>query len=81
MRHVVADRKLEVRGDDVTLPACTVDMGAGGEARPLDDGEISAAIGAQAAAVCAIEVVQAPRAPIYARRSAELVVDGTGRAA
>src|SRR5262245_66104532 len=38
-----ADRRLEWRGDEVVLPARKIDMGAGGEGRPLDDGEINGA--------------------------------------
>jgi len=74
-----ADRKLEVRGDDVTLPARTVDMGAGGEARPLDDGEISAVIGAQAGGVRDCVVQGATGTDLRATIRVELVVDGAGR--
>src|SRR5689334_1678657 len=45
------DRALEWRGDDVALPAQTIDMAAGREARPLDDGEINATINSQAGGV------------------------------
>src|SRR5688572_5575708 len=42
-----ADRRLEWRGDDVTLPAQRIDMGASGESRALEDSEINATINAQ----------------------------------
>src|SRR5262245_24943320 len=46
-----ADRRLEWRGDDVALPPTKIDMASGGEARPLDDGEINATVGSQSGGV------------------------------
>src|SRR5665647_989956 len=43
-----ADRRLEWRGEDVTLPATKIDMAGGGEARKLDDNEINGTISSQA---------------------------------
>jgi hypothetical protein len=73
-----ADRALEWRGDDVTLPAQTFDM-AGGEARPLDDGEINRTINSQAAGVKECVVQAATNTDLRATITVKLVVDGRGR--
>jgi hypothetical protein len=39
-----ADRRLEWRGDAVSLPPRTLDLGGGDDGRPLDDGEIQGGI-------------------------------------
>jgi hypothetical protein len=39
-----ADKRLEWRGDTVTLPPRTLDMERGDDGRPLDDGEIQGGI-------------------------------------
>ena len=63
-----ADRALEWRGDEVALPAQTIDMaGGGGEARPLDDGEIGATINSQAGGARTASCKARPEA-ICARR-------------
>lgn len=74
-----AERRLEWRGDDVTLPATRVDMGAGGEARPLDDGEINATINSQAGGVRDCVVQGATGTDLRATITVKLVVDGNGR--
>ncbi|HEU4735117.1 MAG TPA: hypothetical protein VFT22_44805 [Kofleriaceae bacterium] len=74
-----ADRALEWRGDDVTLPAQTLDMARGGEARSLDDGEINATINSQAGGVKDCVVQGATGTDLRATISVKLVVDGRGR--
>jgi hypothetical protein len=74
-----ADRALEWRGDDVTLPPRTVDMTGGGEARPLEDGEINATLNAQAGPVKDCVVQGAINTDLRAAITLKLVVDGRGR--
>ena len=74
-----ADRRLEWRGDDVTLPATRIDMGAGGDARPLEDTEINATINAQSGAVRDCVVTGATGTDLRATITVKLVVDGNGK--
>lgn len=74
-----ADRALEWRGDDVTLPAQTIDMAGGGAARPLDDGEIEGTINSQATSVKECVVQGATNTSLRATITVKLVVDGHGR--
>lgn len=75
-----ADRALEWRGDDVALPAQTIDMAnGGGEARPLDDGEINGTLGSQAGGVKDCVVQGATGTDLRATITVKLVVDGRGR--
>jgi hypothetical protein len=74
-----ADRALEWRGDDVGLPAQTLDMAGGGEARPLDDGEINQTINSQAGGVKDCVVAGATGTDLRATITMKLVVDGRGR--
>lgn len=74
-----ADRRLEWRGDDVTLPATRIDMGAGGEARPLEDSEINATINAQSGGVRDCVVQGATGTDLRATITMKLVVDGSGK--
>jgi hypothetical protein len=75
-----ADRALEWRGDDVALPAQTIDMAGGDhEARPLDDGEINAAINSGAGGVKDCVVQGATGTDLRATITVKLVVDGRGR--
>jgi hypothetical protein len=75
-----ADRALEWRGDDVALPAQTIDMAGGGrEARPLDDGEINATINSQAGGVKDCVIQGATNTDLRATITVKLVVDGRGR--
>jgi hypothetical protein len=74
-----ADRALEWRGDDTQLPAQTIDMAGGGEARPLDDGEIGAAINGQGGAVRDCIVQGATGTDLKAAITVKIVVDGRGR--
>lgn len=74
-----ADRRLEWRGDDVTLPARKVDMGGAGESRPLDDNEINNTINSQAGDVRTCIVQAATNSGLRATITVKLVVDGNGR--
>lgn len=74
-----SDRRLEWRGDDVTLPTTKLDMGAGAEARKLDDNEINSTIGSQAGSVRDCVVQGATGTDLRATITVKLVVDGTGR--
>lgn len=74
-----ADRRLEWRGDDVTLPATRIDMGAGGDARPLEDSEINATINAQSGGVRDCVVNGATGTDLRATITVKLVVDGNGK--
>lgn len=74
-----AQRKLETRGDDVALPATRIDVGARGEARSLDDGEIRAAIAGQAGPVRDCVVHGATGTDLRATITVVMVVDGSGK--
>ena len=74
-----AQRRLEWRGDDVTLPATRIDMAAGGEARPLEDHEINATIGGQSGGVRDCVTQGAAGTDLRATITVKLVVDGNGR--
>lgn len=74
-----ADRKLEWRGDDVTLPPAKLDMAGGGEARPLDDGEINSTVSSQSRGVQDCVVQGATNTDLTATITIKLVVDGNGR--
>ncbi|MEJ7603025.1 MAG: hypothetical protein WKG01_34380 [Kofleriaceae bacterium] len=78
-RLTETDRKLEWRGDDVTLPTAKIDMGAGREARPLDDGEINGVIANQAAGVRDCVAQGATGTDLRATITVKIVVDGNGR--
>jgi hypothetical protein len=74
-----ADRALEWRGEDVTLPRQKVDLGGGGEARALDDGEIGAVVSGQSKPVQDCVVASATGADLgRATITIQMVVDGTG---
>jgi hypothetical protein len=73
-----ADRRLEWRGDDVTLPPRKLDMTSDSEARPLDDSEINSAFG-QAAGVRDCVAQAATGTDLRAAIEVKLIVDGTGR--
>jgi len=80
VRLTAADRALESRGDDVKLPAQTLDLAAGGAAaRPLDDGEINQTISSQAGGVKSCVVSGATGTDLRATVTVTLVVDGHGR--
>jgi hypothetical protein len=75
-----ADRALEWRGDDVTLPPQNLDLSAGGaQPRSLDDREISQTITSQASGVrdCVVQI--ATGTDLTATITVKLLVDGRGR--
>jgi hypothetical protein len=74
-----ADRRLEWRGDEVSLPSTKIDMTSGGEARPLEDGEINSTVGSQTSGVRDCVVQGATGTDLRATITIKLVVDGTGR--
>jgi hypothetical protein len=74
-----ADRRLEWRGDDVTLPATRIDMGAGGEARGLDDNEINTTVNGQSGGVHDCVVNAATGTDLRATITAKFIVDGSGK--
>lgn len=74
-----AERRLEWRGDDVMLPATRIDMGAGGDARPLEDHEINNTINAQSGGVRDCVVSGATGTDLRATITVKLVVDGSGK--
>jgi hypothetical protein len=74
-----ADRRLEWRGDEVSLPTAKIDMTSGAEARRLDDGELTAAFGSQSDDVRACLVQGATGTDLRATITVKLLVDGTGR--
>ncbi len=74
-----ADRRLEWRGDDVALPPAKIDMGGGGEARPLEDGEINTVISNQTGGIRDCVAQGATGTDLRATITIKLVVDGNGR--
>ena len=72
------DRALEWRGDDVTLPPQKIDVGGGGEARGLEQGEIDSTIGSQAGGIKDCVVAGATNTDLRATITVKLLVDGTG---
>ena len=74
-----AERALEWRGDDVTLPPTKIDMAGGKEARPLDDQEINATIGAQSGGVRSCVVSTATNTDLNATIMVKMVVGADGR--
>jgi hypothetical protein len=74
-----AEKRLEWRGDEVALPAQTVDMGAGGDARSLDAGEIRQTIDRDAGAMLECLTRSVGQAPLEATITLEVLVDPTGR--
>lgn len=74
-----AQRALEWRGDDVTLPPTKIDMSGGKDTRPLDDGEINATIGGQSNGVRDCVVNSASNTDLRATIMVKMVVGGDGR--
>ena len=74
-----ADRRLEWRGDAVALPAQSVDMSAGDDARPLDAGEIQRTFERSRGALLDCIVRAAGEAPLESTVTLEMLVDGGGR--
>jgi len=74
-----ADRGFEWRGDDTTPPKQKIDMGAGGESRSLDNGEIQSVIASQSDPVQSCVIKAASNTDLSGTISVKMVVDGTGR--
>lgn len=74
-----ADRRLEWRGDDVTLPPTRLDMAGSKESRPLDTGEINATINRDSKAVQDCVMTAATGAELRATITVKMVVDAQGR--
>jgi hypothetical protein len=74
-----ADRELIWQGDAVKPPARTVDMAEDGEARTLDDGEISSVVNAQGGAVIDCMLQAAGGSGLVATVTLKLIVEGNGR--
>jgi hypothetical protein len=74
------DRRLEWRGDEVVLPPRKIDLTSpGGDARPLDDGEINAVIAEQSDGVKDCVIRGAIGTDLRAAITVKLLVDGNGR--
>ena len=74
-----ADRRLEWRGDDVTLPPTKLDMASHSEARSLEQAEIDAVIQGQSGGVRDCVVRGATGTDLRASIEVKLLVDGNGR--
>ena len=74
-----ADRALEWRGDEVALPARTVDMSSGTDPRGLDDAEINSVVSSQASGVKDCVVQGATNTDLRATITVKLLVDGHGK--
>ncbi|MBA3821592.1 MAG: AgmX/PglI C-terminal domain-containing protein, partial [Deltaproteobacteria bacterium] len=74
-----AERRLEWRGDEVTLPASRIDMAGGGEARALEDTEINATINSQSGGVRDCVIQGATGTDLRATITVKLVVGPTGK--
>lgn len=73
-----ADRAMEWRGDDTTLPAQKIDMAGGAEARALDDSEINNTINSDSGIKDCVTQA-AMNTDLHATISVKMVVDGHGR--
>lgn len=74
-----ADRKVEWRGDAVAAPPRTLDMGAGDDARPLDDGEISSGVAGGSPAVVDCIKDAAGAAPLSGQVTLQMLVGADGK--
>jgi hypothetical protein len=75
-----ADRALEWRGEDISLPPQNLDLAAGGaQPRSLEDSEINQTINSQAGGVKDCVVQTATGADLSAAITVKLLVDGRGR--
>jgi hypothetical protein len=74
-----ADRRMETRGDDVSLPPTKIDMEGGNAARKLDESEISAVVASQAGGIRTCVIQGATNTDLSARISVEMVIGGNGR--
>ena len=74
-----ADRRLEWRGDAVSLPPRTLDMESGDDARPLDDGEIQGGIARGSGPVIGCIKDATAGAAISAEVTVQMLVGADGR--
>lgn len=74
-----ADRALEKRGDDVSLPPRNVDMSSPSANRSLEDAEISGVLNTQAGGIKDCVVKGATGTDLKATITIKMVVDGRGR--
>lgn len=74
-----ADKKLEWRGDAVAQPPRTLDLGAGDDGRPLDDGEIQGGIAQGSGPVIACIKDATAGAELSAEVTLQMLVGGDGR--
>jgi hypothetical protein len=74
-----ADRKLEWRGEEISLPPRTFDMEDGKESRALDDGEIGAVISRRGSGVIDCLVRAATGTDLSATITLKLAVGGDGK--
>jgi hypothetical protein len=73
------DRALEWRGDAVTLPPQKIDLGAGTEARALDQGEIEQTTSSQGGGVRDCVVHGVTNTDLQGTITVQMLVDGSGR--
>lgn len=76
-----ADRALEWRGDAVALPPRTADLSGGDDGRPLDDGEIQAAVGRGSRDMIGCIADAAGGAPLAGTVTVSMLVGGDGQVA
>lgn len=74
-----ADRRLEWKGDEVSLPPKVIDMESNQEARPLSDGEIGGVIRRRGSGVIDCIVRAATGTDLVATVTLKLAVDGNGK--
>jgi hypothetical protein len=73
------ERKLQWRGDEVGLPARTLEMGSDDAGRALDDGEIQATISRRGDAVIDCIQAAAPGTELAATVTLKMLVSASGR--
>jgi len=73
-----ADRRLEWRGEEVSVPTTRLDMGTAADARPLDDSEINSTIVNQSGPVRDCVVQSATGTDLRATITIKMLVDGKG---
>lgn len=75
----VADRTMEWRGDDTSLPPQKIDMSNESAARSLSDHEIQSTIEAQSGPLRSCVATSATNTELSGTMTVKLVVDGNGR--
>ena len=74
-----ADRKLMWKGDAVSLPGQSVDMGSDDGGRPLNGSEIRSTIDSQSGGILGCITTSRGNAPLKATIKAKMLVDGGGQ--